>query len=171
MPDMIEPRLAGVRAEALTTLAELIEGSVRRAKRSLKLLRSTDEENAWFMYLPSVFNHALDIRETERVGSSQAVWTQGANFSFAKGDMIYDTQLAYQVWATALREIRICIQVSEATAATSPGGGSPRNPGSVAFNLMAPNEHRNAVKLVRTHKVTQDEFVRLLIVGFPSEPP
>jgi hypothetical protein len=118
------------------------------------------------MYVPDTFNDALDIRLTEVVSEPRPIWTQGANFSFATGDTIYDTPLAYQGWSTALQHIRTCIQISHASPVQSPIGGAVRQPGAVTFSVMVPNKPRTALSYVRSYTVTQDEFVRILIAGF-----
>lgn len=123
------------------------------------------------MHVPTCFNNALDIRRTVRVGSPKPVWTQGANFSFAPGDTIYDTPHGYQAWADALRHIRYCFHVSDATAVSPSTTGAARQPGSVTFTVSSPNEPRTALSQVRIYTVTQDEFVRFLISGFSDELP
>jgi hypothetical protein len=167
-----------VKSEALATLTKLSsdadtqEKRDKREKRLRSLLRSPDAaDDDWFMHVPDTFNDALDIRLTEVVSEPRPIWTQGANFSFAPGDTIYDTPLAYQVWSEALQHIRTCIQVSQATSVQPPTGGTPRQPGAVTFSVMAPNEPRTALAHVRTYTVTQDEFVRILITGLPAELP
>ena len=79
------------------------------------------------MHVPDTFNDALDIRLSEVAKEPRPVWTQGANFSFALGDTVYDTPLAYKVWSEALQHIRTCIQVSQATPVQPPTGGRRRN--------------------------------------------
>ena len=167
-----------MKTEALTTLAKLSSGDDsqdkrdKREKRLRTLLRAPDAaDDDWFMHVPLALNDALDIRLTAVVGEPRPIWTQGANFSFAPGDTIYDTPLAYQVWSEALQHIRTCLQVSQATSVQPPTGGTPRQPGAVTFSVMAPNEPRTALAHVRTSTVTQDEFVRILISGLPAELP
>ena len=125
----------------LSSDAETQEKRDKRKKRLRSLLRSPDAaDDDWFMHVPDTFNDALDIRLTEVVSEPRPIWTQGANFSFAPGDTIYDTPLAYQVWSEALQHIRTCLQISQATSVQPPTGGSPRQLGSVTFRVMAPNE-------------------------------
>jgi hypothetical protein len=161
-----------VRTEALSTLTKLTTGGKTREHRLLSLMRSPDEPAAdWFMHVPICFNNALDIRRTVRVGSPKPVWTQGANFSFAPGDTIYDTSDGYQTWAAALRHIRYCFHVSGATAVSSPTTTAPRQPGTITFTVSAPNDSRTALSHIRTYTVTQDDFVRLLISGWSDQLP
>ena len=100
------------------------------------------------------------------------VWTQGVEFSFKQGDVLYDTEEAYQVWSKALTEIGICISVKAATSASSwqipPGGLPKRDPGKVEIAILRPNAEGNALQNVSTLSLTQDEFVRLLIIGDPK---
>jgi len=135
-------------------------------------MRTPDEADGdWFMHVPTSFNNALDIRRTVRVGSSESVWTQGANFSFAIGDTIYDTLRAYERWADALQHIRYCVTVSQATAVSPSTANAPRQPGYVGFNLSAPNASKTALTAIRAYAMTQDEFVRFLITGPQGELP
>lgn len=158
--------------EALHTLTKLITGGKTREERLKTLLRPPERAAAhWFMHLPPAFNNALDIRRTVRVGERELVWTQGANFSFSVGDTIFDNEAGYGPWDAALKQIRFCFQVSNATAVSPPNPRSPRQSGSVTFTVSIPNEQRTVLSVVRTHTVTQDEFVRFLIVGFPDELP
>lgn len=159
-----------MRTEALSTLTKLVTGGKTREHRLTTLMRAPEDASAdWFMHVPVCFNNALDIRRTIRVGADKPVWTQGANFSFSAGDTIYDTTQAYDRWADALLHIRYCFHVSQATAVSPPTTGAGRQPGSVTFTVSTPNEPRSALSHVRTSTVTQDEFVRLLITGFPAE--
>lgn len=41
----------------------------------------------------------------------------------------------------------------------------PRDPGSVAFDVLVPNEHRTQLIKMATQSLTQDGFVPLLITG------
>lgn len=159
-----------MRTEALSTLTKLVTGGKTREHRLTTLMRTPEDANDdWFMHLPVCFNNALDIRRTIRVGADKPIWTQGANFSFAAGDTFYDTQQAYDRWADALQHIHYCFHVSQATAVSPPTTATGRQPGSVTFTVSTPNEPRTALSHLRTSTVTQDEFVRLLITGFPAD--
>ena len=158
------------KAEALSTLMKLITTGNTREQRLKTLLRSPEKADAnWFMYLPICFNNALDIRRTVRVGAASPVWTQGANFSFGAGDTVYDSNSAYDEWGRVLQNGGRCFQVAKATAVSPPSAGAARSAGSVTFTLSKPNESRTALEIVETHTVTQDDFVRFLIVGFPDQ--
>lgn len=52
------------------------------------------------MWLPPAFNPALDIRQTPRIQDkvSTMVWTQGNNFSFGLGDILYGADLGDDRW-------------------------------------------------------------------------
>ncbi len=79
-----------------------------KTQRLIDLLKAPGDEHAkgWFMCVPSCFNAALDIRQTERKRDGQRIliWTQGSAFSFKKGDKIYDTLDAYSEWSKALKK-------------------------------------------------------------------
>ena len=138
----------------------------RRERRLTQLLRDPEMlDSEWSMYLPFSFNDALDIRKTVRVSAKNPIWTQGANFSFSAGDIIYNIPAGYSVWTEALQKIDRCFKVTKAMPATPPMSNLPRHSGLVAYDVLTPNEDKTALSLVRSCAVTQDEFVRILIVG------
>jgi hypothetical protein len=159
--------------DAITIFQKIANHGKSRQRRLTDLLRSpTESDSAWFMCVPPCFNAALDILQTLRiVGHRQTLtWTQGSNFSFAAGDSIYDTPIAYKdQWSDALQHIRYCIQVTRATAVTPAEHSTPRHPGSVTFDLLTPNSARTGLMTTATHTVTQDDLVQLLITGSCSQ--
>ena len=163
-----------------TTVLDRLVSRATRDERLLELL--TDFENGysqgWYMALPDAFKAPLDIRQTARVVNKQQTlqWTQGGNFSFKQGDVIYDTPKAYDEWARALHHLKLCICIKHATDAGSPEaegkqGRAARQAGFVAFDILQPNDQKTAIEKVGEHTCTQDEFVRFLINGpLPSWP-
>ena len=119
------------------------------------------------MHVPTCFNDALDIRQTARKldGKLATVWTQGAAFAFKAGDTIYDTALAYEEWGQALRHIRLCVQVRNASDATGSEPSLARDPGTVAFDLLAPSHDKTRMVHSASRTLTQNAFVRFLISG------
>ncbi len=144
------------------------EGILRRTTDLLKA-PDADSPNQWHMCVPSCFNAALDIRYSERKKNKKPywVWTQGADFSFAAGDIIYDTPDGYKVWSEALKSIKRCVQISEA----KPAGGAEegdRYSGLVKAKVFRPNEKRSALCLEQELQMTQYDFVSYLIFGRPE---
>jgi len=119
------------------------------------------------MCVPSCFNEALDIKQTERIlhKKKTIVWTQGSWFSFKQGDTVYDTAEAYKVWSEALKSIGLCVKVKMAHSAVPSAGASERFPGSVTFSILSPNKARNKLVERAEHTMSQDDFVRFLIAG------
>jgi len=143
-----------------------------KQKRTEALLKSPhgDSPSEWFMYIPPFFNNALDIRDTERKKDkiSYWVWTQGADFSFSVGDVIYDTKEAYKTWSEAIKKIGICIQVTRAVSASSSEAGF-RFPGRISFDLFLPDQSKVRLQKISEYEMTQYEFVSLLIFGPSAE--
>jgi len=160
-------------SSALELLKILTKKNATRQTRSLDLLKPLQEGDSggWFMYVPSCFNEALDIRQTERVkdGKKSLCWTQGAFFSFKQGDTIYDTPKAYEHWSKALKHINICVSVKAATDVSLGEDGKSRSPGSVTFIILKPNKQRTKLVEHEQRTMTQDEFVKFLIIGEEKE--
>lgn len=149
-----------------------LTSQVGKQKRTEELLKSFEGESPsfWFMYLPDYFNNALDIKNTERKKNKKSywVWTQGADFSFSTGDTIYDTMEAYQPWSEAIKKIKICIQVTNAVPARCSEAGL-RFPGRINADLYLPDSMKNKLIKFTELKMTQYEFVSLLIFGPDKE--
>lgn len=67
-----------------------------------------------------VFRSALDIQKTVRVVNGVTVqeYTQGKNFNFTTGDIIYDNRIAYEViWGEAKKKMNRFIKVLNAEPA------------------------------------------------------
>lgn len=86
-----------------------------------------------------------------------------AGYSFARGDVLYDTPLAYQIWSEALRHIITCLEV---TVATSSGAQSS---GMVSFLVSHPDATRSKLVKGREYSGSQAEFVQMLRSGFWKE--
>jgi len=153
--------------EVLDRCLALPEG----ARRLRELLKQPDDDHTkdWFMCVPLCFNKALDIKQTTVEGPVN--WTQGSMFSFGTGDILYDTPEAYVEWRRALRHMKLAVQVEEATDAVPEKRGRhealrvSRNPGSVLFRFLCPNRNQSSLVHRGQSVLTQDEFVRFLIVG------
>jgi hypothetical protein len=86
-----------------------------------------------------------------------------AGYSFARGDVLYDTPLAYQIWSEALRHITTCLEV---TVAASSGAQSS---GMVCFLVSRPDAIRSKLVKGREYSGSQAEFVQMLRSGFWKE--
>ena len=126
-------------------------------------------DQSWAFCVPTCFRAALDIKQTTRNidGKSEIVWTQGPWFDFSEGDTFYDSVKAYKPWN--LSNVRICLAVRKATPTQPAGNGKARSPGTVIFDILTPNRDRTELKIRRQKASTQDDFVRLLIVGPPAD--
>jgi hypothetical protein len=125
----------------------------------------------WRFCVPSSFREALDIKLTPRIvrGTTTMKWTQGSWFHFAEGDTLYDSQKAYLPWD--LKNFQICLDIRRASPAKPPNTTDrpARYPGVVIFDVLTPNEERTDLLKRREMAISQDEFVKLLIVGPPPE--
>ena len=145
-------------------LLDDLTSSGRMARRSKQLLRDAKAPSTagWYMYVPTAFNDALDIK-FEASGPNQG-WTQSGCFSFKQADTLYDTDKAYSKWSEALQQIGMSIVVTNASA-SGVGDGKTRYPGSVSFQVLLPTSDRT--KLIETFewRMSQDGFVQFLIEG------
>jgi len=159
--------------KALNVLQRLTANKPSKQWRGLDLLKPAEAEYAegWYMCVPKCFNTPLDIQLTERIAKrhSSLVWTQGSAFSFSEGHTLYDTPGAYQVWGEALKIISLCVQVKQALPAIPASKGKSRAPGSVKFDIFKPNDARTGLDGLGHYSLSQDGFVRFLIVGPEGE--
>lgn len=125
----------------------------------------------WHFCVRPSFRAAIDVKWTPRKVGKKTVmkWTQGSWFHFKEGDTIYDSPLAYLPWD--LNNFNLCIEVTTATPAQPPNssGREERDPGSVFFEVSIPNATRDQLVRVAVKKMTQDDFVRMLILGPPND--
>lgn len=154
---------------ALRVLDTLTDAATTRQKRLLELLRPADAKSTpdWFMCVPKCFNDSLDIRLTQRTvqGHISMAWTQGSAFSFRQGDILYDTEVAYENWSEALKTMSLGVQVTHAAAAKPTSDGDSRYAGSVTFELLVPDKSKSRLVAKESRTMSQDDFVRFLIAG------
>ena len=88
-----------------STLTEILQTQ----RRSEKILRPYDAVDTpdWAFYVPEYFNDALDMKLVSRKKNlvEYTVWTQGINFSFDAGDMLYRDQYSHKEGTPALQII------------------------------------------------------------------
>jgi hypothetical protein len=129
--------------------------------------RTHNDKDEWFIYVPSCFNDCLDIAKTERVNDSkkEMIWTQGSRFAFHCGCILYDTPKAYQNWANAVNEIKYCISVNNGKSASPAMNTEDRHSGEVVFSVFSPHHKSNNLNIIGEFTLSQDEFVKFLILG------
>ena len=114
-------------------------------RRSEEILRSSDaiDTPEWAYRVPRSFNDALDIKLLLRTKNyvEYYAWTQGVNFAFDVGDVIYRDNTSYEKGTPAL-------QVISAANATE------CYPGEVTYKNFESGEEKTT---------TQRDFVRMLI--------
>jgi hypothetical protein len=90
-----------------------------RQKRSLVLIADFVDGYAkdWHFAVGDCFREQLDIKFTPRIEDKKEVmrWTQGKEYCFAEGHVIYDTPKAYLQWSEALKHIACVCSVLWAT--------------------------------------------------------
>jgi len=155
----------------------------KNSKASQVLLKDPDSAThaSWHLWLPPHFNASLDLRYIwkQQVKNKEVVrkwkeWTQGANFSFNEGAVIYDRDVSHlETWGDKLDAIDFYVVVGQTRPVSSRPSSSlesytedglNRDPGSVSFRIYLPTStHGSAV--AHEHIVTQDQFVRYAICG------
>ena len=156
-------------ADRALNLLNLLRRQTGKEERLTELLRDPDSgaTPGWSIHVPTCFNDALDIRQTQRKVDGKAVltWTQGPNFGFSSGDVLYDRPEAYQQWSEALKHVTVCVQVRAASPKTLDGTGGASTPGIVTFDILKPTPDRKTLESEATHSLPQEAFVRFLITG------
>jgi len=120
--------------------------------------------HGWRFAVRECFRDALDIKLTPRVGSKidskgkktvESIWTQGKEFNFGQGYILYDTRLAYEItWGEALKHIKLSIQINEITPSKT-----------VIFKLYRPLKDFSGIEEVEIIQCNQKEFVVFLKTG------
>jgi hypothetical protein len=151
-------------SEELTRSINVLESVTSNSRRSEVLIAdfSTGFAKGWAWAVKKVWSSALDINLSSRVVKGKSmppVLTSGRMFSFAKGDRIYDTPLAYsETWEESLKHINRSLEVITATSA------------DIGFDgyVEAQLYEKRDGELVKTEvfRGTQRDFVQGLILGF-----
>jgi len=97
--------------------------SVGREERSLILIANFIDgfTSDFVFHLHESFREALYIKLTPKniFGKTENIYTQGRNFSFKSGDVIYDSKKAYlEKWGEALKYIKYFVQIVSARDAS-----------------------------------------------------
>jgi hypothetical protein len=151
--------------DSLQLLDKLIKPKTKKENRSTILLKDPDDDYSieWNFIVPVCFNRALDIFLTERKKNKKAVfmWTQGTTFAFDIGDVLYFNS---NISDLDLNQ-KHYIQVQNATSATPGDKHKNRDPGYVYFWETIYNIEKKEILLRKNLTMTQDDFVRYLIIG------
>jgi hypothetical protein len=147
-----------------------------RQKRSLVLIADFVNGYAkdWHFAVGECFRDELDIKLTPRKVDGMDVmrWTQGEEYHFAEGHVVYDTPKAYIQWSEALKHINCVCSVLWATPnkiKTITDSNNKKKSklivGHVRFKLLKPNTERDGLQTVGSYDLTQNEFVEFLKTG------
>jgi hypothetical protein len=136
----------------------------------------------WHFAVGDCFKDELDIKYTPRKEAGKEVmrWTQGMEYHFAEGNLIYDTPKAYLQWSEALKHINcVCsvllakpnkwVEVKKSKTETDSKKRKKKEwkliKGHVHFKLSKPNAERDGLQAVGSYDLTQNEFVAFLKTG------
>lgn len=181
----------------------------------------------WTFHVPSCFCNALDIKQTPKLTEEEKrlnkslpkgqkikpklYWTQGSEFSFTEGCIVYDTPIARTSginWGATLQALGRAMQVVSGYAASparvetetwkeepedlmsrineweSKGveirtednthrktpefklmAFVPRVPGQINLIILRPNTTKSKLEETERLSMTQDQFVKTLIIG------
>lgn len=159
---------ANARNRALVLLVSLVSNDHPEKNERLTDLLVDHGENEysedWYFCIPRAFQDSLDIKLTERVINKKPVktLTQGSEFCFSEGDILYDTSKGYEQWAEALKHFKVMVQIKDAYPAVP---GRDRSPGKVTVDVWTPNKGKTGIEKLGEKEMSQDEFVKLLIAG------
>ena len=85
----------------------------------------------------------------------ERVWTQGKEFNFKSGSVLYDTKLAYELkWGEALKHIKLFVQIVDALPFAM-----------LKFKLYRPTKDFSTIEELETIECTQENFVEFLRTG------
>jgi len=145
---------------ALALLEELVAAKAR-ARRKTEPLKRLDEDctRAWCFKVRSCFHRALDLR-----GGEDGAASQGARFHFDIGDTLYSSDMAHREPRSKWDEKEtLGVQVRAGSGAD--WNGEERLPGRVEFDLFAIGKNGKEIEDRGSHELTQDAFVRMLVLG------
>ncbi len=172
---------------AAALLADLIS---QPGKGQSNLLKdpATPTDPSWHLCLPPQFNTAIGLKflHKQKVKSKEVVerwreWSQGANFAFSEGSVIYDRDVSQiETWGEKLDAIDFYIVLGPTKPVSlrtllDPSTGLKRverYPGIVTYKIFSARPSENAATIDdepspqdKFLQLTQDEFVRFAITG------
>lgn len=169
------------RALALLDKLLMLEDGKRRIKNDLAFLTSAASKPKW-NEMPGVWARdwcegwafrphyahaeALGIALGNRVENKKilALWTQSTAFSFRAGYTIhsYGQEHFDKTWAEQTPHNPVLLQITDAKPAQPGGKDAKRDPGQVIFRM---HRREDGYATGETRTMTQDDFVRFLIIG------
>jgi hypothetical protein len=149
-----------VPGESLQTLRCLVSGNRSTKTRQRELLKNPESfhSDKWYMAVPPCFNDALDIRKI-----NSGAWTQGSMFSFRLGDTLHSAFQEEKAGVIYLKTNALAIQIAQSSLAYTNENGT-RAPGSILFDYFTMGPDATYINR-GSHRMTQDDFIRFLIVG------
>lgn len=159
--------------ESISLLSELTLPRPKKILRKTELLRdpeTTSESNVWAFIVPKCFNDTLDIKKTIRSNNKEKheIWTQGSTFYFKTGDIFYNKREAYTDWPKAISDRLCAIQVVSGKSSVPGKNGKSRDKGEVTYTVYYGCKKENVLKKEGKHTTSQDDFVKMLILGLES---
>jgi hypothetical protein len=172
-----------------------LNGFVSERSRILNPIFVDGYADNWHFAVPEAFKDALDIKWTaiSRDKVITQALTQGSNYSFKEGDLLYDNRHAYEKpWGEAIASMKFCVKVIGATPATVVVSKeietsqpvvyiedktiqeAPRmiryertrmEWGHVRFEVYKPSATEKKVELIEVKETTQELFVYYLQTG------
>jgi hypothetical protein len=116
--------------------------------------------------LPEVFRTALDIQKTPRIveGSTILEYSQGKNYDFKAGDIIYDNKIAYEVtWGEAKKKLNRFLKILQATPAYDELDESIMLPDPVIYteksNSFSPLKNPPSKIFIRKYRYNQGTVI------------
>jgi hypothetical protein len=102
--------------------------------------------DGWKMAVSEAFRDCLDIKYSPYNLDKDTVinaWSQGLNYSFAEGHILYDTPLAYEgLWAEALKYINLGVQIRQAKPAIYLDDATITTDNPIELNFKETNKTR-----------------------------
>ena len=152
-------------------LASRVGVFAKKEIRSKELMAdfSKGYADGWKFIVRPCNYESLDIRR------QKTLLTQGVIYNFSRGQIFYDTIVAYDVWRKALQKINLSLQIDSVTSSSSfpivewVGERFMRQDkpvyGIVNFSVYKPNIERTRLEKVAIYSCRQNEFVELLKMG------
>jgi hypothetical protein len=111
----------------------------------------------------------LTLRKNKSTGEDEKVWTQGAYFNFAEGDVFYNDQYSYCqqfIRNAPVNHPTICAQIESAIPCKQDQNTTERSAGQVNLKIyFIETKPEIYHKFMGYKTMTQDEFVYFLISG------
>jgi hypothetical protein len=147
--------------------------------RATELLRdpeTSSKGDEWAFIVPQCYNDAMDIKKTIRCKHKKGLekhktWTQGSTFYFQTGDIFYNKREAYTDWPKAMSDELCAIQVISGKSSAPGKNGKnarDRDKGEVTYTFYRGSRKENVLKKEEIRTTTQDDFIKILILGIES---